>query len=136
MKEEGSLNIFITKSRPFVILAGKNSETRFMMRCLLESWDFEVAETHDGPGSIEVASERRPDLILLDATLPFEESLKTMSFIKSNLPERRVPLVVLSGFSRTDMKEAAMSHGATEYLVKPLDFERLPDYLNRVVARA
>jgi YesN/AraC family two-component response regulator len=56
-----------------------------------------------------------------------------MSFIRKNLPKKDVPFVVVSGFSRPEMMEAAISHGATDFLVKPLDFERLPDYLGRVI---
>jgi len=104
-----------------------------MMRCLLETWGFEVVETDGGPDSVEIAAERHPDLILMDVTLPFDESLKTMSFIKSNIPDKNVPLVVVSGFSRRDMIDAAISHGANEFLIKPLDFERLPDQLNSMV---
>jgi CheY-like chemotaxis protein len=125
----------IDKRRPLVIMAGTHSETRFMMRCLLESWNFEVIETVGGPDSVEIAAERDPDLILMDVTLPFDESLETMSFIKSHLPDNSVPLVVVSGFSRKDMMEAARSHGANDYLVKPLDFEGLPNYLSSMMTR-
>jgi CheY-like chemotaxis protein len=123
------------KRRPLVIIAGNHTETRFMMRCLLESWDFEVEEAAGGPESVRVAAERHPDLILMDATLPFDDSLKTMSFISTNIPDKNVPLVVVSGFSRKDMMEEAFSHGANEYLVKPLDFEALPVFLNGMVGR-
>ena len=74
-----------------------------MMRCLLESWNFEVIETSSGPDSVDIAAERHPDLILMDVTLPFDESLKTMSFIKNNLPDKEVPLVVVSGFTHRDI---------------------------------
>ncbi len=124
----------LEERKPFVIVTGEHAETRFMLRSLLELWDFEVAETEGGPDLVEVAAGQRPDLILMDVTLPFDESLKTMSFIKANLSEKNVPLVVVSGFSRPDMMDAAISHGATEFLVKPLDYESLPEYLNRVIA--
>jgi CheY-like chemotaxis protein len=119
--------------RPFVIVTGDNEETRFMMRSLLEMWNFDVAESSDGPESIAVAAGHPPDLILMDVTLPYDESLNTMSFIKSNLPNKEVPLVVVSGFSRADMVDAAISHGATEFLVKPLDYDGLAGYLNSVI---
>jgi YesN/AraC family two-component response regulator len=106
-----------------------------MFRSLLELWDFDVAESSNGPDSIAVAAGSPPDLILMDVTLPYDESLKTISFIKSNLPKKDVPLVVVSGFSRPEMVDAAISHGATEFLVKPLDYEALPGYLNRVIDR-
>jgi two-component system cell cycle response regulator DivK len=120
--------------KPFVIVAGDNEETRFMLRSLLEMWDFDVAESCDGPGSVAAAAAHLPDLILMDVTLPYDESLKTMSFIKRNLPKKNVPLVVVSGFSRADMVDAAISHGATEFLVKPLDYDGLAGYLNSVIA--
>ena len=127
--------LMVDKRRPLVIITGVHAETRFMMRCLLESWKFEVVEAHGGPDSVEAAAERHPDLILMDATLPFDESLETMSFIKGNLPDKDVPLVVISGFSRKEMAEAAIAHGANDYLVKPLDFVGLPVYLTSMIAR-
>ena len=127
--------LIVDKRRPLVIITGVHAETRLMMRCLLESWQFEVIEAQGGPDSVEAAAERHPDLILMDATLPFDESLETMSFIKGNLPDKNVPLVVVSGFSLKDMAEAAIAHGANDYLVKPLDFVALPDYLTSMIAR-
>jgi CheY-like chemotaxis protein len=135
VKKEVAPKLDIDKRRPLVIMAGTHSETRFMMRCLLESWNFEVIETVGGPDSVEIAAERNPDLILMDVTLPFDESLQTMSFIKSNLPDKNVPLVVVSGFSRKEMIEDARTHGANDYLVKPLDFVALPDYLSSMMVR-
>jgi two-component system response regulator (stage 0 sporulation protein A) len=127
--------LMVDKRRPLVIITGVHAETRLMMRCLPESWQFEVIEAQGGPDSVEAAVERHPDLILMDATLPFDESLETMIFIKGNLPDKNVPLVVVSGFARKDMAETAIAHGANYYLVKPLDFVRLPDYLTSMIAR-
>jgi len=126
-------NLNIEKTRPFVIVTGENEEGRFMLRSLLELWGFEVAETADGPASVAVAANHSPDLILMDVTLPFDESLKTVSFIRTHVRNGNVPFVVVSGFSAQEMKDAAVSHGATEFLVKPLDFDGLPDYLTHVI---
>ena len=100
-----------------------------MLRSLLEMWDFEVAEACGGQDSVHMAADRRPDLILMDTELPFEETLNDMALMKSSTEIAPVPVIVLSGFSKPEYRDAAISQGAADFLVKPVDFDTLEQYL-------
>lgn len=118
--------------RPFVLVNGPQNEMRFMLKALLEMWDFEVADISDVSESIDLAKRRRPELIIVDASAPSEDSLKTVSKYKANEEFRDVPCIVISGFSRADFRKAAIEHGANDLLVKPIDFDFFESYLGEI----
>lgn len=118
--------------RPYVLVTGAQDETRFMLKALLEMWDFEVAASPDVTASIELAERRRPELILFDATSVSEESLETLTTLKTNKNFRDVPCIVISGFSRADFRKAAIEHGASDLLIKPIDFDFFESYLGEI----
>ncbi|MEI6415099.1 MAG: diguanylate cyclase, partial [Pseudomonadota bacterium] len=96
---------------------------------------------HDDPESviwaktlasgIEAARQRKPDLVLLDLSLPDSRGLRTVSAMRAALPN--VPLVVLTGHDDHPLANATLQAGAQDYLVKG-QFE--PDTLGRTVRHA
>lgn len=118
--------------RPFVLVDGPQNETRFMLKALLEMWDFEVAGSSNVSESIDLAKQRQPELIIIDASAPSDESLETVSMYKATETFRDVPCIVISGFSRAEFRKAALEHGANDLLVKPIDFDFFESYLGEI----
>jgi DNA-binding response OmpR family regulator len=118
--------------RPFVLVNGPKDETRFMLKALLEMWDFEVADSSNVSESIDLAKNRRPELIIVDASALSDESLETVSMYRAKEEFRDVPCIVISGFSRADFRKAAIEHGANDLLVKPIDFDFFESYLGEI----
>jgi len=118
--------------RPFILVNGPQDETRFMLKALLEMWDFEVAGSSNVSESIDLTRGRRPELIIIDASALSNDSLKTVEMYKSNENFRDVPCIVISGFSRAEFRKAAIEHGANDFLVKPIDFDFFESYLGEI----
>jgi len=118
--------------RPFVLVNGPQDETRFMLKALLEMWDFEVVDSSNVSESINLTRQRRPELIIIDASALSEDSLETVSKYKANENFRDVPCIVISGFSRAEFRKAAIEHGANDLLVKPIDFDFFESYLGEI----
>jgi|GEM_PF-1952923 len=114
--------------RPLALVLGRHEDTRSMMRAMLEAWGFEVEElvTSDGVAS-KVAD--TPSLVMMDASLPFQESLDTATELKSCPKLRDVPILMMSGFAQADYRDAAVERGITDYLVKPVDFDALQKFV-------
>jgi two-component system, response regulator PdtaR len=86
------------------------------LRTLLEREGFEVlAGARDGVEAVELAREHRPDVILLDLSLPRLDGVEAALRIRE---ERDVPIVALTGYSEM-LVERALEAGATGYVRKP-----------------
>jgi len=111
--------------RQFVLVSGRHDDTRYMMRLMLEVWGFDVAEAVDCHECVRLAGLRKPCLVLVDAAIPFDDSLETVELLKATPTTSDVPVLMISGFGQDGYRQAALQGGAADYLVKPVDFEHL-----------
>jgi CheY-like chemotaxis protein len=112
-----------------VMVSGINNDSRYMMAVLLGMWGYEVIEAAGEDETLERAEAERPQLILVDASRPFEEDLQVVSRLRQSSLPKDLPVIVMSGHTQETHHRLAFEHGATGVLVKPLDLELLEDYL-------
>lgn len=115
--------------KPLIMIVGPNAETRYMLRVILEIWDYDVVEAETPDASITLGSSRHPSVILWDTTLHFRDVLEDIRQLKQEDGLRDVPSVLLSGYSQENYRRAALSSGASGFLVKPIDFDLLHEYI-------
>jgi CheY-like chemotaxis protein len=111
------------------MVVGPNADTRYMLRVILEIWDYDVVEAETPDASIALGSSRHPSLILLDTTMHFTNTLEDIRLLKQEDGLSEVPSVLISGFSQNIYREAALRNGASGFLVKPIDFDLLHEYI-------
>lgn len=87
-----------------------------------------AATAHDG---IAAVRERRPDAVLLDVRLPDMSGLEAFRRIRAIEP--RLPVIIMTAFTTTETAIEAIKQGAFEYLVKPVDYARLQDVVDRAL---
>src|SRR6202022_2559443 len=75
-----------------------------------------VGEAGDGEQAVELATELRPDLVILDVKMPKRDGIDAASEIAG---QRIAPVVILTAFSQRELVERARDAGAMAYLVKP-----------------
>ena len=75
-----------------------------------------VGEAADGEAACRLATELRPDLVIMDIKMPIMDGLAAAEKIAG---ERLAPVVILTAFSQRDLVERARAAGAMAYLVKP-----------------
>ncbi len=97
---------------------------------LLED-DYEVVAAVDGLSGIEMAERERPDLILMDLSLPVVDGWEATRAIKSNAALKNVPIIALTAHAMEGDEEKARSCGCDDYLSKPLDEDLLFDTLEK-----
>lgn len=95
---------------------------------ILYGWDVRIAPTP----AVALLSLRReiPALILLDFNLPGTDGVDVLQYIKSDPLAKNVAVVFVSAESSPDAIERALASGARDYLVKPVDIDRLGEVLN------
>jgi len=106
-------------------------DSRFMMRRLLEMAGYRVVEATDGEQAVTMALEEKPQLILMDLSLPKLDGLAATRKIRGHQASAKIPIVAVSAHDSPQSRDEALAAGCNEYVTKPIDFE----HLNSVVTR-
>lgn len=114
-----------------MLVAEDHEDMRFLLRYLLEARGCRVLEAEDGERALDAALRERPDLILMDGSLPRLDGYTATRRLRETDALRKVPVVFLSGHAGSDYRHRAISAGGDDYLVKPLDTAQM----DRVLAR-
>ncbi|HJR06654.1 MAG TPA: response regulator [Pyrinomonadaceae bacterium] len=122
-------------SKMTVLVVEDFADNRFMMRKLLEMSGYEVVEAVDGKEAVEVAESARPDLILMDLSLPRLDGLDATRRIRELDGLRRVPIVAVSAHDTNDFHADALAAGCNEYVTKPIDFDELDALVKKLLAK-
>lgn len=117
--------------RAKVLVAEDHEDTRHMLRVLLERRGLSVVEAGNGFEAVDAAVRERPDLILMDSSLPLLDGVAATRRLRKLPALSAVPIVFLSGHAGPQYQTAALDAGCDEYVVKPFDVERLNTVLNR-----
>jgi CheY-like chemotaxis protein len=114
-----------------VLVVEDHEDTRLLLRVILERRGVGVIESADGEAGARAAEELRPDLVLMDGSLPRMDGCAATRRIREREGGRRVPLVFLSGHASPASRAEAFAAGCDDYLVKPIDFNELARVLER-----
>ncbi len=103
---------------PFrVVIAEDEALIRLDLKEMLEEDGYVVAgEAADGGTAVELATELRPDLVIMDVKMPGLDGISAAERIAA---ERIAPVVILTAFSQRELVQRASEAGAMAYLVKP-----------------
>ena len=104
------------------------------MRCsrVLTEQGFEVVEAADGALGVAAYAECRPDVVLLDVTMPKMDGLAALKEIRRIDPEARVAMV--TAMAQQGVVVEALKAGAKDFVVKPFEPDRLVAAVNRILA--
>ena len=91
-----------------------------------------VGQAGDGARAIELATELRPDLVILDVKMPVLDGIAAAEAIAA---KRIAPVVILTAFSQRDLVERARDAGAMAYLVKPFTQSDLVPAIEMALSR-
>lgn len=108
-----------------VLLVEDFEDSRFSLSKLLEFEGYEVLEAGDGKQAIDMALNSKPDLILMDLSLPVIDGLSATKQIRQDPSMNNVPIIALSAHDMVDFQAKAKDAGCTDYVTKPVDFTAL-----------
>jgi len=108
-----------------VLLVEDNEMNRDMLSRRLIKRGYTVVMAIDGQQGIDMAVSEKPDLILLDMSLPVVDGWDAAKQIKSNDASKGVPLIALTAHAMASDKERALTAGCDDFDTKPVDLPRL-----------
>ena len=104
-----------------VLLVEDNDDNRNVYSLLLRHVGYEVVEATDGQAAIEAVLERRPDLILLDISIPKIDGWTVARMLKDAPATSNIPLVAVTAHAFQRDRTIASEIGFAEYLPKPVE---------------
>jgi two-component system, cell cycle response regulator DivK len=108
-----------------VLVVDDNADTRVVVRWMLERWGYRVVEAADGREAYERAVEHRPDLVVMDLSMPVADGYEALRAIRACEELAHLPIIAVTSFDRLEARDGAEAAGFDHYLSKPIDFKRL-----------
>jgi CheY-like chemotaxis protein len=118
-------------SRDWTVLVVEDGEdARYLMRIELERLGYLVIEAEDGKKAVERAQQDRPDIILMDLSLPIMDGFAATKKIRASDGLESVPIIAVTAHQETDFRAGAKAAGFDAYVTKPIDMNWLSELIN------
>lgn len=116
-----------------VLIVEDDAGTAATLQALLQVKGYEVQIASDGPAAMETARRGRPQVVLLDIMLPRLGGFEVCKLLRADSKTQDAKIIVITGLSRMGDVENAFAAGANDYIIKPIDSERLLKKIERVL---
>lgn len=118
-----------------VLLVEDNEMNRDMLSRRLERRGYEVVLAEDGDQGLQRAADTRPDLILLDMSLPGVDGWEVARRLKADPATAAISIIALTAHAMAGDRERALQAGCDDYDTKPIELPRLLDKMSTLLAQ-
>ena len=118
-----------------ILLVEDNEANRDMLSRRLVRKGYVVVMALDGHQAVEMASSERPDLILMDMSLPELDGWEATRQIKATAETSMIPVIALTAHAMSGDREKALEAGCDDYDTKPIDLPRLLEKMTAALER-
>ncbi|HEU4530100.1 MAG TPA: ATP-binding protein, partial [Steroidobacteraceae bacterium] len=112
-----------------VLIVDDNEDAAESMALLAGAWGHQVAVAHDGPAALELAKTFHPQIAIVDIGLPGMDGYEVARRLRKENDPSALRLMAMTGYGRTQDREAAIAAGFAFHLVKPADVDQLQELL-------
>jgi CheY-like chemotaxis protein len=116
-----------------VLLVEDNELNRDMLSRRLNRRGYDVVFAVDGAQALEMARSEKPDIILMDMSLPVMDGWEATRHVKSDDAMRNVPVIALTAHTMSGDREKALAAGCDDYDTKPVELDRLIGKIERLL---
>ncbi|HET7228610.1 MAG TPA: response regulator [Longimicrobium sp.] len=111
-----------------------NRDNRTIYRTILEYFGFQVLEATDGEQGVRLARELRPDLVLMDISIPIIDGHEATRILKADPATASIPIIALTAHATEDDRALAAAAGCDAYIAKPGDPNHVAAEVMRLLA--
>jgi len=121
---------------PRVLIVEDNVDNYELVRFLLERAGYDIRWAHNGREGISMAREEKPDLILMDLSLPELDGWTATRRIKSDPETGHIPIAALTAHTLPGDRKRALDAGCDGYLSKPMNITLFVETVANLIAKS
>ncbi|WGD31520.1 response regulator [Ancylobacter sp. WKF20] len=118
---------------PKILLVEDNEMNRDMLSRRLTRNGFEVVIAVNGQEGVDLAGSEKPDLILMDMSLPVLDGWEATRRVKADPTTRAIPVIALTAHAMAQDREQALAAGCDDFDTKPVELPRLMGKINALL---
>ncbi len=116
-----------------ILLVEDNEMNRDMLSRRLTRRGYTVVIAEDGQQGVDMAASERPDLILMDMSLPVMDGWEATRRIKQSEATKSIPVIALTAHAMSEDRDQALAAGCEDFDTKPVELDRLLEKINRLL---
>ena len=125
----------MSESGKLVLLVEDNEDNRIVYSTILKHFGYEVIEALNGEEGIAKARTQRPNLVLMDISIPVIDGWEATQVLKHDPATRHIPIIALTAHALASDREKAMEVGCDGYLAKPCEPRAVVAEVQRFLGR-
>ena len=114
-----------------VLVVEDNPDNMLLIQDVLQALDYTVIEAWDGESGVDAARAERPNLILMDLSLPRMDGWTAAKLIKEDPELAHIPIIALTAHAMVGDRERALEAGCDDYLAKPINLREFREKIRR-----
>jgi two-component system, OmpR family, alkaline phosphatase synthesis response regulator PhoP len=120
------------ENKRLILLVDDDEHILRSLEIYLKMEEFQVITAAGGREALDILSETRPDLVVLDIMMPEVDGFQVLEFIKSKQEIRTVPVIMLTAKSQDVDVLKGYQEGIASYMTKPFNLNELVDNINLI----
>jgi CheY-like chemotaxis protein len=116
-----------------ILIVEDYEDTSLVMRLALERKGYHILEASDGARAVEVAESVRPEVILMDLSLPVLDGFDAAQRIRANPELKETVIVAVTAHHDPDLRARSLAAGCNAFVTKPIDFEWLDELISNLL---
>jgi CheY-like chemotaxis protein len=119
---------------PKVLVVDDTNDNLVLISLAVQEMNCRVVTAVNGEDALAVALLAEPHLILMDIAMPVLDGIEATRLIRQQEKLKDVPIVILSAFETDAFRQKAIEAGVNGYFTKPVDFERLRQFIQKLLS--
>jgi CheY-like chemotaxis protein len=129
---EGATQSPVRNGTRCALVADDDATTVVMISTILKHFKFECEIARNGEEALEIARKRKPDLVLLDVSMPHMNGFEALTALRGDSATRNTPVILVSAHHDEAEVVKGFSLGANDYVTKPFNSGELMARINRI----
>ncbi|MDH4318285.1 MAG: response regulator [Desulfobulbaceae bacterium] len=114
-----------------ILVVDDNNDSRELVVKILKKQGYTLYTAVDGEDALQKAEQERPDLILMDISLPKLDGHEVTKRLKSKDEFKNIPIIALTAHAMKGDREKSLAAGCDDYLSKPFNIRELPGFIKK-----
>jgi two-component system cell cycle response regulator DivK len=116
-----------------ILVVEDYEDTSLAMRLALEHKGYHIIEASDGEQAVRIAAGARPEVVLMDLSLPVLDGFAAAERIRANPELKETVIVAVTAHRDPELRARALAAGCNAFVTKPIDFEWLGDLISNLL---